>query len=213
MQRYSYYCSGLGVTLRAVLSQGERTLEQELDLLSERAKSDGRAATQLMALGYYLRDIIDACSRKLVGHDVRATNYHSLVQRLDRCAREQQECVLYVNYDTLLDSACAQETPVSLTSLEAYTSFDRLKLFKLYGSVNWEHHIQYDIVPNMNDRDYVIRNAIHLSVPPEIELRNDWAGGVRGQEWIPALAIPIESKREFECPPAHIEELERLLPA
>lgn len=212
MEQYSDYCSGLIAELRAAVS-ANRPLEQLLDEVSLRAKDDPRSATEIMAVRYYLRQVIDTCSSKWLEITHRTTNYHFLVSRLDRWARERNERVLYVtfNYDTLLEHACRQAGSY-ITDLASYISHPRLKVFKPHGSTNWAHHISFQIPPNLNDRDYVIQNAGTLEIPATIEIRDDWRVGIRGQEWIPALAVPIESKGEFECPAAHIEALEKMLP-
>jgi hypothetical protein len=54
--------------------------------------------------------------------------------------------------------------------------------------------------------DY-IRDASDLMFSPDIVI----PGGVQGP-WIPALAVPIQNKPDFECPPNHIQLLRELLP-
>ena len=212
LERYSDFCAGLVVELRAAVSVG-RPLEQLLDEVLVRAQDDRRSATELMAIRYYLRQVIYSCTSNWLAMTHLATNYHFLVSRLDRWARQRDECVLYVtfNYDTLLEQACRQ-ADLYVKDLDSYISHPRAKVFKPHGSTNWAHHISFDIPPNINDRDYVIRNASALDIPSGIEVRDDWQAGVRGQEWIPALAVPVERKLSFECPPKHMKALEELLP-
>jgi len=122
--------------------------------------------------------------------------------------------VAYVtfNYDTLLERACLHEAQLSMVDLTSYISHDRLKVFKPHGSINWAHPLVLDPPPpNVNDRDYVIQNAIRLNIPEEFVLHEGSAGS-RGLEAVPALAVPIESKAVFECPPDHISLLKELLP-
>ncbi len=210
--RLSDYSSGLVSELRAAVS-ANKPLEQLLDEVMVRAATDSRSSTELMALRYYLREVIAACSANWLAMTHQVTNYHFLVHRLDRWARAANECALYVtfNYDILLEHACRQ-VELYVTDLESYTSHPRAKLFKPHGSINWAHHVEFDMVPGVSERDYVIRNASSIKVPPAIEVRTNWRAGVRGQEWIPALAVPVETKGEFECPPEHMETLRALLP-
>lgn len=213
LQRYGDYCAGLIGELRA--APADQPLEQLLDEVSARAndRQDSRAATELMAIRYYIRDFIEACSDSWLTMTRHITNYHYLVNRLDRWAREADEQVLYVtfNYDTLLEHACRQ-AQLFITDFNSYIAHPRIKVFKPHGSVDWAHHVNFDIVPDVNERDYVIQNASTLNIPLVFEKRTDWRAGIRGQEWVPALAVPVYRKSEFECPPEHIEALRSLLP-
>jgi len=206
----------LVVQLRTALADGTRQLEEELDKVSEKAATDARAATQLMAIRYYLQQTLQACSH----HWHRITNgctyYQVLVERLDEWARARDECIVYVtfNYDTLLEQAIQDSGPkFCIESLEDYISHPRLKLIKLHGSVDWAHVVSLpQPFPSTTEREYVIENALDLRIPSKIVLRPDQNSGTRGQAWVPALAVPIQSKGSFECPPQHIEALQRLLP-
>lgn len=212
IELYSDYCAGLVVALRNAVATG-RNLERLLDEVSVRAQADAFAATELMAVRYYLQNVLWFCSEHWLSLTHKATNYHWLVSRLDRWARENDECVLYVtfNYDTLLEHAVRQ-AQLYVTDLASYVAHPRLRIFKLHGSVNWAHQVAFPIPVDLNERDYVIQNASELEIPPEISIKTDWGMGIRGQEHVPALAVPIESKGDFECPPEHVEMLERLLP-
>lgn len=184
--------------------------------MSERAQQDARAATQLMAVRYYLQQVLSECSHQwsLLTHG--CTNYHYLVERLDRWARDRNECVLYVtfNYDNLLERAISDVVKHQFDNINAYISHQRVKVFKLHGSVDWAHPVQIGPpYPSMAERDYVIQHPLDVSIPAGIVVQRNHNVGTRGQAWVPALAVPIESKEDFECPPDHLSLLDNLLAA
>ncbi len=206
----------LVVQLRAVLADGTRQLEQELDKVCEKAGTDPRAATQLMAIQYYLQQTLQACSDNWHRITSGCTYYQVLVERLDEWARVHQQCVLYVtfNYDTLLEQAIQDSGPkFHIDSLSDYVSHPRLKLVKLHGSVDWAHDIQLpQPFPAGPQWDYVIQHAFDLDIPPEIVFCPNQRVGTNGRAWIPAVAVPIQSKGSFECPPEHVDMLRSILP-
>jgi hypothetical protein len=210
-------CRSLVVALRAVLSDGTRQLEEELDKVSQKASADARAASQLMAVRYYLQQTLQACSQNwsLMTHG--CTNYQFLVERLDEWARDRDECVLYVtfNYDTLLEQAVHDSGPkLQIEDLAGYISHARVKIFKLHGSSDWAHDVHLEQPWSTTpERHYVIEHAKEITIPDEIILRSDQKTGTRGQAWVPALAVPIASKGDFVCPSEHIEVLQDLLPS
>jgi len=147
-ERYSDFCAGLVVELRSAVAAGG-PLEQVLDEVLIRAKDDARSATELMAIRYYLRQIIHECAQHWLAMTHRATNYHFLVSRLDRWARERNECVMYVtfNYDTLLEQACRQ-ADLFIKDLDSYTSHPRIRVLKPHGCTTWAHHVTFPVPPN-----------------------------------------------------------------
>lgn len=201
------------VHLRHTLARGGN-LEEELDKVSARAVTDPAAASQLMSVRYYLRDILAACTKNWLALVHSCTNYHLLVNRLSSWTRDRSEQVLFVtfNYDTLLEQACLDDAYIAFNSMSSYIADERIKLFKLHGSINWAHPVRFERPPELNDREHAIRYASTIEIPKTFEFRTDWSSGVRGQEWIPALAVPIQGKGSFECPVEHVDLLRSLMP-
>lgn len=115
----------LVVDLRRRLTARGTSLEHELDLIQGQADDgDEPAARGLMALRFYLLELLTHSSREWPRSGFGTTNYHWLVDRLDRWARLSGEPVLYVtfNYDALLERAIADVHDWSFTSLDRYTS-------------------------------------------------------------------------------------------
>jgi hypothetical protein len=128
------------------------------------------------------------------------------------------------NYDELLELAWADTLlnyPLrdGTDKLDSYVAMTEYKLFKLHGSIDWRHptresvqNVGPDAMPRLlaemaidtlDVSDEFIRSWNPMTSP-------DSAGVVRGL--YPAIAIPVGGAKRFECPPAHVEMLVRLLP-
>lgn len=200
----------LVVDLRARLQRGTVNLEQELDKVQDRAEAgDENAAIRLMALRFYLREVLSGCSEHWPEAANGATNYHWLVGRLDEWARDHDDLVVYVtfNYDTMLELAFGDILQEPIRSLDTYVSHPRAHVYKVHGSVNWGQKT-HRVPPFTDDeRSWVINSAATLPAPGPIEMRTNWSSGVQGEAWVPALAVPIESKSAFVLPDHHRERL------
>jgi hypothetical protein len=212
IDRY-HRCRPLIVQLRAVLERSDVLLEAELTEVEDASKSDDAIASQMMAVRFYLRQILQRCGDEWFRLSSGCTNYHWLLDRLNRWAREHGEIALLVtfNYDDLLDRAFVETVGRPINELADYTSDARLKVFKLHGSVTWGHPMVFNPPPEVDETDFIIERARALDVPTEFELRHDWSSGIRGTGWVPALAVPVERKLAFECPPQHVTALEEHL--
>lgn len=198
---------GLVVRLRSALVSGVAPLEVLLAQLEQRSKDgDTRAATQMMSMRFYLATLTNTCSAEWLNQSYGATNYHALVDRLNQWARAEDDSVAYVtfNYDTLIEAALRDEMNISFDFPDQYIADDRARLFKLHGSCSWSHPVAYTVT---QPPSWYIENASALKISPEIVI----PGGVQGS-FIPALAVPIQNKPDFECPPGHLDLLRQLLP-
>jgi hypothetical protein len=94
-------------------------------------------------------------------------------------------------------------------SFSQYISDDHYKLIKLHGSIDWGREVE-GITPHTAS-EFVRRAAsLKLSeeyrkvIQPPAVLEGNMAG-------FPALAIPVERKSSFVCPPEHLEALGNLI--
>jgi len=167
-----------------------------------------------MALRFYIRRVIALCDQHWFDLSSGVTNYHSLVDALDRWAKQRNEDILWVtfNYDTLLERALSDEAQVAYNAIDAYPARIRARLFKLHGSINWAYQRMKS--PQPDAVTWAIQNAAEFRAnPDEIVLRSDWSSGRNDQAWVPALAVPVRTKSQFQCPQAHLNMLSQHLPA
>src|SRR5260370_13275746 len=102
--------------------------------------------------------------------------------------------------------------------MSAYTQKHAFyKLFKLHGSVTWARQVEPEIVSKSINPDEAMRlltqRVADLRITDRYIFNRDRSLGiVQGTLAFPAIAIPVETKRNFECPPSQLEELIALLP-
>ena len=192
--------------LQAVTQGGSVSVEEYLQDQALRAEGgDADVQCQLLAVRYYLKEVVAGSTtpwEELAGGH---TNYRALLNKIDRHRRETKEPVLVVsfNYDLLFEHALHAQLDIEKPHLASYP-VGPYHLIKPHGSTNW--------------------SRINVSVedlPPELVIK---AGGVVDQGmpvtmsepaktgWLPALAVPTVSKSSFECPPGHVQALASLLP-
>jgi hypothetical protein len=209
---------GLATEIRtALLRDPDLTVEDELALLAER--SDQETTRQLLAMRFYLKDLIGSrqaeCARLLV----QGGTYDALVARLRRWRSESSEPVLYAtfNYDTLLDSAIEAGERVQFTRLGDYVAQNQVQLYKLHGSISWVRQATCNYPPpsavgRALDPLFAREHAELLEPPSDsFQMASQVQAGPR-YVWLPAIAVPVARKTEFECPSAHIEALSSRLP-
>lgn len=188
-------------------------VEQVLEQFREEAEHDTERRRQLMAIRFYLRDLIKGCERGWVNNTFGVTNYRTV---LDEIRSVSRTCFVTFNYDTLLESALGA-IDVGLNAIEDYIRDRKFSLIKLHGSINWSYWVQKDTAnllrreslqpdelirraPTPDDSSLIFSND---ATPPNPELFYK----------IPALAIPTVSKHTFVCPKQHIEVLRNLIPS
>jgi hypothetical protein len=196
-------------------------VEPKMEELRLEAKNNPEVPKQLAAIQYYLQDLINSCQggwNQLIATYGGVTNYRSFIDDVEGWRqRVDVKEVFFVtfNYDTLLEESIRSDPRIGLQieKMSDYVS-GLYKIIKPHGSINWSHHISslpsYHESPK-NEDDYipiVIDKAGELKIDDEIDLRNV----ARGMEY-PALAIPVESKSEYECPREHLEKLWEFLPS
>ncbi len=195
-----------------------KSLEDVLQNFQAEADSYPARVSQLLAVRYYIRDVIESCSNPWLSEVDGITNHVSLVDQIQHW-QKPDEAVLFVtfNYDELLEHALLP-FQFHTIKLDGYiTKHDRFKLFKLHGSINWIRYLKNsdDTSYRGNDISYGPDEIIGLG--PEIAFDEGFEIASKtkadaGRLFVPAIAIPLTRKTTFECPASHIQWLESMLP-
>jgi hypothetical protein len=211
-------CKPIVQTLRHL---NGRPIEQVLQEFQAQAATNPRRYQQLAAVRYYLQSVLWKCGDKWQQDSAGVTNYLTLIDEIEQWRLQQDEAVAFVtfNYDTLLEGALCNYFGLKIKQIDDYVGgHPCYSIFKLHGSVNWAR----EVAPGLNlgqspspsvIAEQCIEHAAQLSVGSKYALLPSCpAGLVTGVPCFPAIAIPVESKSQFECPPSHLEKLKDLLP-
>src|SRR5437660_3102231 len=147
------------------------------------------------------------------------TNYKSLLDQIERGHNiNQPVCLATFNYDTLLEDAL-RDFDLPITSIDDYTKKHPFyRVFKLHGSINWTRDIEIQTpIENRLNTDTILRELIERAAEIRITDRYIFSGynpvgALEGKPAFPAIAIPVDTKRSFECPAEVLEGLVELLP-
>jgi hypothetical protein len=195
------------------------TLESEMDRLRNEARHEARTAVELKAVRYYLRRILWHCGDNWRVRTNGATNYVQLLREIrvwgSAHAGEAVRLVTF-NYDTLIEDACQRVLDMPFASIGDYVS-RTCKVFKPHGSVNWVHLVA-NAGPFNADRSVaeheIIRLGGNLMLLPEFNVLPSSDGNpFDAAHSYPALALPVNTKVDFECPEDHIAQLKADVPA
>ena len=172
---------------------------------------------QLAAIRYYLRSLIETTTGEWWSAASGATNYATLVDRLEqwRIEGEADRTVSYAtfNYDRLLELAIKDVRHENFLEVPEWINTE-VPVYKLHGSIDWGRVIVnaplLGIQGNSQPR-IVTRTCIeHAS---ELQL-GDWRTGTathsRSGESVPlfpAIAVPVRNKSTFSMPQEHLADL------
>ena len=195
-----------------------KNIETILRELQSEANDYPERHRQLMAVRYYLHYMLWECERNWKAASKNVTNYKALLDKINRWRTGKEVSLVTFNYDTLLEDAMPS-VGLTVTKLDDYVFGDpAYKVFKLHGSVNWarivETAVPYrDVNPWVVASDHIER-AARLRITDDFVIINQHPCGTWENRFglVPAVAVPVEKKAYFECPPRHLVELERLLP-
>ena len=194
-----------------------RGVEQTMQRLQAEAATNPERHSQLTAVRYYLQFILWGISHDWRQEAVRrhGSNYHTLLDLIAHYRKAGEAVALVTfNYDTLLEDALSA-VKLHANTLSDYIAHD-YKVFKLHGSVNWAHPIKTAIDAERHFWSVFaekVSRAAELEISEEIQMiQSHLLSGPEQSPLYPAIAIPLEEKIKFECPPEHVEELRNLLP-
>lgn len=213
-------CAALVAKLRRLRNTDGFLLEAELRKRQDRAEELQYAPyfQELIAVRFYLQHVLWECGTRWHSEAGGATNYAELVAVLARWRHESASDVSVVtfNYDTMLEAATEQHLGVRYDSLSSYVANPEFQIVKLHGSANWTRPVPMPTeTPNYVDGDQARRVLIKKAPSYNLgsyEIRNPHDPPqvtTPGREAIhlPALAIPMQRKDQFECPGNHVDAL------
>lgn len=198
----------------------DRPLERELDRIQQEAESYPPYKIELTAIRFYLQMILWDCVASWWSECHGVTNYHWLLRLIDVARSRHGGEILLVtfNYDTLLERAASETLGWSLASIDSYIERGPYSLIKPHGSVNWAReldgfHLGTGSMHARKVREKLIEGAASLQISQRYRVISS-RDEVRNEDtaFYPAIAIPIEQKRDFEVPPAHLDHLREALP-
>jgi hypothetical protein len=208
--------------------ENPQLIESRLRELRELASADPELRRQLMAIRFYLRDVVAEHTAAWVRPLGGITNYVALLRQIGRWRAANGERVILVtfNYDEMLDHALYGQ--LGAPREDADETVDRLvsrndwKLCKLHGSSNWVRRVHHGGYGHDDDpRDIAlqldfsgtreaIRNEWTIAIAEHLDEREGTItigvpgkGDPRGFVSFPALAVPTEGKATFETPDSH----------
>jgi len=195
------------------------SVESELEKLRAEGLTYPDRYKQLAAVQFYLQSMLWDCEKNLKSDPGwSVTNYMPLLDQIHSWRGvNKQACLVTFNYDTMLEDALAL-IDIKINSLPDYISSDGYKIIKLHGSVNWAHRVMNPIkdIKNLSTLDVaneLIDRAAELDIHKEFHMTKEYPSSKLGElALFPALAIPVETKQNYECPPEHLEALRKCLP-
>lgn len=220
-------CQGLFFRLRQAAS-----IERELERISNEQPHDPDVVIELLALRFYIRDVIFSSNVGWNRFTSNITNYSALLRTLRSWQLRTGDivCLTTFNYDILLEAAWAGVLHREFRFLPDFIADPNWKLFKVHGSVVWSHRVQNAATPDWSNADEfdeeayrratyaaAVNSALQLEWTPDYaswtELEAKGGGqGESGSLWLPAIAMPTQTKTSFECPAEHLDHLAALIP-
>jgi hypothetical protein len=204
------------------------SVEQELEKLREESLNYAEGKREFAAVQFYLQRIVSECQAQWNERIKSHTPYRALLGQIHRQLKGEPVCLVTFNYDTLLEEAFSS-LDRRFESIDAYVSGDDYKIIKPHGSVNWVREITGKMPANPTDPLTVANRLISVAdglepsdsyylIPERDRKQLGWIlsyysipGKPGVQEVLPAIAIPLQRKREYACPKMHAQVLEECI--
>jgi hypothetical protein len=193
-------------------------IERVLQELQEEAAEYPERHRQLAAVRYYLHVMLWECETRWNEKATQGvTNQKTLLDQIERWRKpDEQVCLVTFNYDRMLETALST-VGIEIQTLPDYIADTRYKLIKLHGSVNWGRSVEapYQLLQQKMWPliDTLIDYANELKITQKYTLVDEYPiHATEGSVLFPAVAIPVESKLDFECPEEHLEALRAAIP-
>ena len=193
-------------------------IEQEIGNLYQEASTNPERVRQLLALRFYLQDLIESETNKWSELFHGITLYTNLLERLGTWRSRSREPIVLVtfNYDTLIDRSVEDQTANwHLTTFASHIKRDDWRLYKLHGSTAWRRDVPAAV--SWTDPQAVISHADeidvsrgHLIIAKTGELEQKAKRQAEFEDpdertvQILGIAVPTSLKQTFECPTDHL---------
>jgi len=198
--------------LEDIVENNSSSIETELDRLVQESETNNALKRQLMALRFYLREIIESVSNAALNNQGGVTSYVSLVNKLQKWQKLQKEpiCIINFNYDLLLEEALLHAgINWKVSIFDDYTKRDDFILIKPHGSINW---VRWVSNPTPNQIYDPIENAHRIDLEDAAFHMSSEGFPQRQFIPVPALAVPVGHKYSFECPQVMLGKMAQILP-
>lgn len=205
-------------------------VEQILNTFQEETRHNRDRFSQLVAVRYYIQDLIWQCDTRYAQDAAIPSNMMTLLDQIEaaRCREpgRAQAAFLTFNYDCLIEGALTNRGH-NFPDMDSYIRPNRPKLFKLHGSRNWVRpafNLPMDPADmsrrevcrtfgmqfhELSDANFGAIQKIRSLNATNAQVHSD--GGPTNHVALPAIAIPITQKDKFECPDSHVEALKTVL--
>jgi len=190
------------------------SVEQELERLQAEGEGYPEGKRQLAAIRFYLQNTLWGCGQNWLAQTNGVTNYKTLLDQIERQRRDGRVCIVTFNYDTLLEYALPA-VGLRIESLPDYITNENYKVIKLHGSVDWGREVNTNI--HLSGDPWEIANEL-IERAPDLDITQRYrisrAALIAKSDTsalFPAVAIPVETKRNYECPAEHVETLQSCL--
>jgi len=197
-----------------------QNLETVLAAMKETRSTYPIFPSQLMALRYYLRDVIDETSIEWSKQCSGATTYAEFANLVSAWSHETGNYANYItfNYDVLLEEALFNigQTFLDLEDYIRPPGIGAPNVIRPHGSVRWCQIMRSGTPLNSNSAPIdIINNASHLTATEVILLEKpdekyfESLGEYRTV--VPAIALPVDNKQEFVCPERHVNTMREII--
>lgn len=202
-----------------VLENSARTMgvEARLEEYQTEAKTHPHRVVQLASLRFYLREIIEQAQSRWLKHQRSRLNHITLIDEIE-CGRNGDDVLLVTfNYDTLIEIAL-EVVGMKIRTMADYVTAYPYKLIKLHGSVDWGRAVDFPIrqwdpaTQSMPAADIISAASKWTFSQDYVRMDNYSDTGSMGDVYVPAIAVPVVEKSDFECPPSHLNTLKAMLP-
>jgi hypothetical protein len=196
---------------------GATTVEQVLEEFQITAETYTPGQVQLVAIRYYLHCMLWECQEHWKQIHGGVTNYAILLDRINRQRKPMEKvCLVTFNYDTMLEDALSTLGFI-FPDVDAYVSATDYQVIKYHGSINWGREIETsgpgapltDFTGQRIPELVLERAGHHLKLSDRFRIATSYPMTFWDRAALfPALAIPVETKKSFECPENHLRVVE-----